>query len=190
VLGGLTAAVTLAFSAPFWLASTRLYPYTFDIALFLLILNLLFSYDQRERLISLFLGTFLLAVCCLESPCSSCPAGRRALPAARAHPERASDDLPLLSLLLVGLAGVVVAIPSCGTRPRTARRSAPWTPSLLQMLQFTFLRELLRWIPRRAGASSSCNCFFHRRSRCFVFTHAFASARPDSSCCSFSSWPA
>ncbi len=180
VLGGLGAAVTLAFCAPFWLASTRLYPYTFDLALFFLILNLLFSYDQRERLFSLFLGVFLLAACCLESPLFFLllPAGGLYLLRALILNEQATT-YRVLGLLLVGLAGTVVATAILwDAATQCASIGALGPRALLSGLQATFLRELLQWIPRSGWSLIFMQLLFPSAIALFVFSSAFRKRTP------------
>lgn len=180
VLGGLGSAVTFAFSAPFWLASTRLYPHMFDLALFFLILNLLFSYDQRERLISLFLGVFLLALCCLESPLFLLllPVGGLFLLRALILNEQATT-YRVFGLLLVGLAGVVTAIAILwNTATHCSSIGALGPRAFLHAFQMTFLREVLLWIPRSGWSLIFLQLLFPSAIALFVFTHAFRKRTP------------
>ena len=68
VIGGLAAAFSLAFTVPFWISATRLLPHCFDLALFLLLVNLVVDFEQRRRRYSLFLATFLSALFAIETP--------------------------------------------------------------------------------------------------------------------------
>lgn len=175
VLGGLGAAAALAFSAPFWLISTRLYPFTFDLALLFLILNLLLSYDQRERLSSLFVGAFLLGACFLESPLFLLllPVGSFFFLRSLILNEQATT-YRVLCLLLVGLAGVVVsgailwnAAGHCASIPIPAPRP------ILRVFVATTLSELAKWVPSFGWSRVFLQLLVPAAIAVFVFTYSF-----------------
>jgi tetratricopeptide (TPR) repeat protein len=175
VLGGLGASIALAFCAPFWLASTRLYPYTFDLMLFFLILNLLISYDQRERLFSMFIGVFLLAACSIESPLFSLllPIGGIFLLRAMIMNEQV-NTYRVLGLLLVGLAGAVVAGAVLWNAAGHCTSIAIPTPrAILRIFQATFMREFMKWVPSYGWSYIFMQLLFPTAIALFVFSFAF-----------------
>lgn len=180
VLGGLAAAFALAFSAPFWLISTRLYPFTFDLALFFLILNLILSYDQRERLSSLFAGAFLLGACCLESPLFLLlmPIGSLILLRSTILNEQATT-YRVLFLLLVGLAGVFVSgailwnsACHCASIPVPALRP------ILHVFSSTILGELAKWVPSFGWSRVFLQLLVPSAIAIFVFSYSFRNRTP------------
>jgi tetratricopeptide (TPR) repeat protein len=180
VLGGLGAAIALAFCAPFWLASTRLYPFTFDLMVFFLILNLLFSYDQRERLFSLFIGVFLLAACSIESPLFTLllPIGGLFLLRSMVMNEQV-NTYRVLGLLLVGLAGLVVAgAVLWDAAGHCASIAIPSPRGILNLFQATFLRELMKWVPSFGWSYIFMQLLFPSAIALFVFSFAFRKRTP------------
>jgi tetratricopeptide (TPR) repeat protein len=175
VLGGLGASLTLAFCAPFWLASTRLYPFTFDLMLFFAILNLLFSYDQRERLFSLFIGAFLLAACSLESPLFLLllPIGGVFLLRSLILNEQATT-YRVLSLLLVGLAGAVVSVAILWVAAdHCSNIIIPAPRPILRVFLATVTSEILKWIPSFGWSFVFMQLLVPSAIALFVFSSAF-----------------
>ena len=175
VLGGLGAALALAFCAPFWLVATRLYPFTFDLMLFFFILNLLFSYDQREQLFSLYLGVFLLAACSVESSLFLLflPIGGLMLLRSMFLNQQATTYKVLFSLL-VGLAGSLVALTFlwkaaalCSAIPIPSPRA------ILRVFQDTLLREAISWIPSYGWSYIFVQVLFPTAIALFVFSFSF-----------------
>ncbi len=180
VLGGLGAAVVLAFCAPFWLASTRLYPFTFDLMLFFFIINLLISYDQSERLISLYLGVFLLAACGVESALFLIllPIGGLLLLRSMILNEQATTFKVLLALL-TGLAGALIA----GTLLWNAAELCTVIPVpsprlILRVFLATVSGELLSWIPRSGWSYVFVQVLFPSAIALFVFSFSFRRRTP------------
>ena len=175
VLGGMGAALALAFSAPFWLVATRLYPFTFDLALLFLILNLLFSYDQRERLFSLFIGSFLLGVCGLESPLFLLllPVGGVFLLRSLILNEQATT-YRVLGLLLVGLAGLVVSGAALWVAAgHCSSILIPAPRPILRVLTATVSSEVIRWIPNFGWSRVFMQLLFPAAIALFVFSYSF-----------------
>ena len=180
VLGGLGATLSLAFSAPFWLASTRLYPYTFDLMLFFLIVNLLISYDQSERLSSLFLGAFLLAVCSVESPLFLLllPIGAAVLVRAMILNEQVTASR-VMGLLLVGLSGAVAAIGVIWLAAHHCTDIATPGPRIvLRVFAYTMLRQLMEWIPSYGWSLVFMQLLFPSALAMFVFSYSFRKRTP------------
>ena len=180
VFGGLGAASALAFSAPFWLASTRLYPFTFDLMLFFFILNLLLSYDQRGRLSSLFFGAFLLAACSVESPLFLLllPIGVLFLIRVMILNDHATS-YKVMRVILMGLAGAVVA--GLLLWQTAAHCSAIATPALRPILSVflsTVLHELIRWIPSFGWSHIFVQFLFPVAISIFVFSYSFHRRTP------------
>ncbi len=175
VLGGLGAAVALAFCAPFWLVSTRLYPFTFDLMLFFTILNLLVSYDQRERLMSLFLGAFLLAACCVESPLFLLllPIGGLFLLRSMILNQQATA-FKVLTALLMGMAGALIA---CAALWKAAELcsviAVPAPRPILRVFQATVMQEAISWIPSYGWSYIFVQVLFPTAIALFVFTFSF-----------------
>jgi len=175
VLGGLGAAIALAFSAPFWLASTRLYPYTFDLMLFFLIVNLLISYDQSERLVSFFLSAFLLTVCSVESPLFLLllPIGGAVLVRAMILNEQVTASR-VMGLLLVGLSGTVVALGVLWLAAFHCTAIAiPAPRPILRVFTLTMLRQLVEWVPSFGWSFVFMQLLFPASLALFVFSCSF-----------------
>ncbi|MEI7899402.1 MAG: tetratricopeptide repeat protein [bacterium] len=175
VLGGLGAAVVLAFCAPFWMVSTRLYPFTFDLMLFFFIINLVISYDQRERLFSLYLGVFLLAACSVESALFLLllPISSLLLLRSMILNEQATF-YKVLFAFLVGLAGTLIAgvllwkaAALCSAIPIPAPRI------ILRIFQATLFREILSWIPRFGWSYVFVQVLFPTAIALFVLAFSF-----------------
>ena len=180
VLGGLGAACVLAFSAPFWIVSTRFYPFTFDLLFFLVILNLLVSYDQCGRLYTLFLGVFLLAAFSVESPLFLLllPVGGGVLFRSMILNDHATTG-KVLSAMLFGLCGFFLALfflwqvaGTCEAIPIPALRP------ILRVFQETIVSELVRWIPSFGWSYVFVQLLFPSALAVFVFSSSFRSRTP------------
>ncbi|MDD4019979.1 MAG: DUF2723 domain-containing protein, partial [Kiritimatiellae bacterium] len=180
VLGGLCGALALAFCAPFWLVATRLFPFTFELALFFIITNLLISYDQSARLSSLFLGAFLLTACSVESLLFLLllPIGGAFLLRSLILNEHATLYKTLFVVLL-GLAGAVLACVVlwqastwCAAIPIPAARL------ILREFQDTVLREISGWIPSYGWSYIFMQLLFPSALAFFVFSFSFHKRTP------------
>ncbi len=180
VLGGLGAASALAFSAPFWLASTRLFPFTFDLMLFFFILNLLLSYDQRGNLVSLFIGNFLLTACCVESPLFLLllPIGGLFLTRAMILNGHATT-YKVLSVILIGLAGYILAgLLLWQTAKHCAAITIPAFRPIADVFLSTNLQELIRWIPSFGWSYVFVQFLFPAAISIFIFSYSFRRRTP------------
>ena len=175
VLGGLGAAVVLAFCAPFWTVATRLYPFTFDLMLFFLIINLLVSYDQRERLFSLYVGVFLLAACSVESALFLLLLAIGGLFLLRSMIlNQQATTYKVLFAVLVGLAGTLVAgtllwktAALCSEIPHPAARP------ILRVFLATLQSEIIGWIPSFGWSYIFVQVLFPTAIALFVFSFSF-----------------
>jgi tetratricopeptide (TPR) repeat protein len=180
VLGGLGAASVLAFCGPFWLVSTRLYPFAFDLMLFFLIINLMISYDQRGNLLSLFAGVLLLAACCVESPLFLLllPVGSLCLLRSMLLNGQATTS-KVLAVVLTGLAGLVLAgffvwqaAEVCAAIPTPAPRP------ILRVFLETVRGELFRWIPSFGWSYVFVQFLFPAAIASFVYSQSFRRRTP------------
>jgi predicted Zn-dependent protease len=180
VLGGLGAAVALAFCAPFWLVATRLYPFTFDLMLFFFISNLIFSYDQSERLFSLYFCVFLLAACSIESALFLIllPIGGLLLLRAMLLNQQATTYKVLFSLL-AGLAGAAAAVALLWKAAALCSEIPYLSPRLiLRVFQATVFRELLSWVPSFGWSYIFVQVLFPSAIALFVFAFSFRKRTP------------
>ena len=181
VLGGLGAALVLAFCAPFWLAATRLYPYTFDLMLFFLIINLLISYDQSEQLFSLFLGVFLLTSCSIESPLFLLlllPVGCLFLLRSIILNEQVSTSR-VLSVMLVGLSGAVVGVAILWKAAfHCSAIAVPSPRHVLHVFCSTLASEAAKWVPSFGWSYLFMQLLFPAAIAVFVFSYAFKKRTP------------
>ena len=180
VLGGIGAALVLAFCAPFWLVATRLYPFTFDLMLFFLIINLLISYDQSERLLSLFLGVFLLAAFSVESPLFLLllPVGGFFLLRALVLNEQVTTS-KVLGILLVGLSGAIVAVAVLWrAAAHCAVIAVPAPRPILRVFVTTLVSEATKWIPSFGWSYVFMQVLFPAAIALFVFSYAFKKRTP------------
>lgn len=67
VAGGCAAALALAFSVPFWMASTHLQYQVFDLLLILAVMRLLCVYLEKDSAAALFASAFLFGLAAVES---------------------------------------------------------------------------------------------------------------------------
>ncbi|MDD4101033.1 MAG: DUF2723 domain-containing protein [Kiritimatiellae bacterium] len=175
VLGGLGAASALAFCAPFWLTATRLYPYAFDLMLFLLIINLFVSYDQRGGLWTLFLGVFLLSVCITESSLFLILAPVGGLLLLRALILNGQATMyNILFAIIISLAGVTLSLlilwdaaSYCAAIPIPAPRP------ILNAYTQTVMQEVLSWVPSFGWSYVFVQVLFPSSIALFVFSHSF-----------------
>ncbi len=175
VLGGLGAASVLAFCAPFWLVSTRLYPYSFDLLLFLLIVNLFISYDQRGGLWALLCGVLLLSVCITESTLFILLAPVGGLLILRTMILNGQATIHnILFAILIGLSGLTISLFILWDA--AAYCIAVTTPSprlILNAYTQTLLREILSWIPSFGWSYAFVQVLFPSSIALFVFSHSF-----------------
>lgn len=175
IIGGVGAAMALAFSAPFWLVSTRLYPHTFDLALFFLIANLLVSYDQYGHSLYLFAGTFLLAACVVESPLFILLALAGGFFLLRSmNLSGQATTYRVTGVVLIGIAGGLTALfflwqasAHCAAIPIPAIRP------ILNVYYPTVLREVIQWVPGYGWSFIFVQILFPVAISFFVFSHAF-----------------
>jgi len=180
MLGALGASIALAFCGPFWFASTRLLPYTFDLMLFFLILNTIISYDQKARTATLLLSVFLLAICSVESGIFLilAPVGVLILYRSMKLSEQFTMGR-LLLCIIIGLVGAVIAAlflwnaaGHCATIPTPAPRP------ILNVFQMTLTKEIFSWIPR-FGWSRIFVFFIMPLVLAFaIFSHSFRIRKP------------
>lgn len=175
ILGGVGAAATFAFSAPIWLAATHFYPYTFDVMLLFIIVNLLIDYDQMERSISLFLSVFLLAVCSVESPLFLLllPIGIGVVFYDLVQNEQMTTA-KVLSVLLVGFSGAVVAGSLLWLAATQCNAIAiPAIRPILHVFFTTLLTEANQWIPGWGWSYISVELILPIIIALYVFMFAF-----------------
>jgi len=180
VLGGLGGASILAFCAPFWLVATRLYPYTFDLMLVFLIANLLISYDQSERLFSLFASFFLLTACCVESPLLLLllPIGSLFLLRSLVLNEQVSAA-KILGILMIGISGAAVAVLILwSAAAHCASIAVPAPRPILRVFLATQTAEVSRWVPSYGWSHIFMQVLFPTAIALFVFAFAFRKRTP------------
>lgn len=179
-LGGMGAAIVFAFSGPFWIAATRLYPFAFDLALFFLLLNLLIAYDQKAHPFFLFASAFLLAVCCVESPLFLLllPVGSGFLLRSLLLNEHATF-YRTLAVVLTGLTGFLTggtllwrASALCAAIPIPAPRP------ILNVLTATMLDELAGWVPSFGWSYTFMQLLLPCAIALFIFAFSFRKRTP------------
>lgn len=180
VLGGLGAASVLAFCAPFWLVATRLYPFTFDLMLAFLIINLMISYDQSGRLSMFFLSLFLLAACSVESPLFLLlfPVGLLFLLRALTLNGQATTYKVLFALLTLLAGGLAAAWLLWDAAAHCAAIPVPAPRPILLVFKATVFRELVRWIPSYGWSYTFVQLLFPAAIAFFVFSNAFRRRTP------------
>ncbi len=175
VLGGLGAASVLAFCAPFWLTATRLYPYSFDLLLFLLIVNLFISYDQRGGLWSLFAGVFLLSVCLTESTLFLilAPVGGLLLLRTLILNDQATM-YNILFAILISLAGLTLSLLILWNAAAYSNAVAiPAPRPILNAYTKTVFSEIVSWIPSFGWSHAFVQVLFPSSIALYVFSHSF-----------------
>ncbi len=112
-LGGLTAAITLMFSAPFWRAATSLHPYPFDLLLALIAIDQIVRYAYSAHLGNGVLAVFLFGALTLEWPVFLllAPIVAATVIFYAARREQLTESV-LFLMLISGLSGIVAAIAS------------------------------------------------------------------------------
>ena len=175
VLAGLGSAAILAFCPPFWLAATRLYPFTFDLTLLFAIINLIISYDQRERPTSLFAGVFLLTVCSIESPLFLIllPVGFIFLLRSLVLNEQLSTS-KVLGILLISLSGAIIALGLLWhASANCAAIVMPAPRPILRVYISTLIAEVAQWIPSFGWSHAFVEVLFPTAIAPFVFSYGF-----------------
>lgn len=180
IMGAFGASAVLAFCGPFWFAATRLHPFTFDLMLLFLILNLIISYDQKERIHSLLGAVFLLAACSVESGLFLllAPVGTLLLYRSMKLSEQFTTGRVLVCIL-AGLAGGVCAIvilwnaaTHCAAIPIPAPRP------ILAVFQETVTSDMLAWIPRFGWSRIFVMVLLPVITAFFVFAYSFRIRKP------------
>lgn len=180
IMGAFGASAFLAFSGPFWFTATRLYPYTFDLMLLFMILNLIISYDQKEKLLTLLLTVFLLAACSVESAVflALAPIGILVLYRSMKLSEQFTMGRVLLCIIS-GIAGTTLALfilwnaaGHCLNIPIPAPRP------ILQLFQKTIIRDALTLIPRFGWSRIFVLFVLPVATAFFVFAYSFRIRKP------------
>lgn len=180
ILGALGAAAVLAFSGPFWFAATRLYPYTFDLMLFFLVINLVISYDQKGRSLALLAAIFLLATCSVESAIFLilAPVGVLFLYRSMKLSEQFTTGNVLLCII-VGLAGSALAMVILWNAASWCINiEKPALRPLLNVFQATMISEVSSWIPRYGWSRIFVLLLLPSILAFFVFGHSFTIRKP------------
>ena len=175
IIGGIGTAMAFAFSAPFWIASTRFYPYTFDLALFFLIVNLLISYDQYGRSANLLAGAFLMAACATESPLFLLLALFGGLFLLRAmNLNEHATTYRVMGLVLVGIAGGLTSLfVLWQASTHCAAIAIPAIRPILNAYYPTVLREITQWVPGFGWSYIFVQLLFPVAISFFVFSRSF-----------------
>lgn len=179
VLGGLATATVLAFTAPFWLVSTRLYPQAFHLMLFLMIINMLLTYLHTGSSFALFPVVLLLTATCLEHPLFLIllPVGGFFLLRTMEDNEQLAMHR-MLGVIMVGIAGLLVALTclykaaaSCELITSASDRL------LLSTYGATLLKNIISWIPSYGWSYTFVLFLFPSAIALYVFTNAFHGRR-------------
>ena len=180
IMGAFGASAVLAFSGPFWFTATRLYPHTFDLMLLFMILNLIISYDQKEKLLTLLLAVFLLAACSVESAIflALAPIGILVLYRSMKLSEQFTMGRVLLCIIS-GIAGTALALfilwnaaVHCINIPIPAPRP------ILQLFQETIIRDALSLVPRFGWSRIFVLFVLPVATAFFVFAYSFRIRKP------------
>lgn len=179
ILGGLATATMLAFTAPFWLVSTRLYPHAFHLMLFLMIINMLLSYLYTGSSFVLFPVVLLLTATCLEHPLFLI-----LLPIAGFILIRTMKDNEqltmhrMLGIILVGIAGFLVALTCLNKAADYCELITSKSGRLLlSTFSSTLLNNIVSWIPSYGWIYTFMLFLFPAAIALFVFTNAFHGRR-------------
>jgi len=180
IMGAFGASAVLAFCGPFWFSATRLYPYTFDLLLLFLLLNLVISYDQKEKIFSLIAAVFLLAACSVESVLFLILAPVCALVLYRSM--KLSEQFTtgrVLLCIIAGLAGGTLAIVVlwnaagyCLNIPIPAARP------ILNVFKITMLSDAAAWIPRFGWSRIFALLLLPSTLAFFLFAYSFKIRKP------------
>jgi hypothetical protein len=179
VLGGLATATVLAFTAPFWLVSTRLYPHAFHLMLLLMIINMLLTYLHTGSSFVLFPVVFLLTATCLEHPLFLIllPIGGFFLLRTMKDNEQLAMHR-MLGVVMVGITGFLIAL-AC--LYKAAGHCELITSASNRLLLTTFLTTLLNnvvaWIPSYGWSFTFVLFLFPSAIALYVFTNAFHGRR-------------
>ncbi|MFA7171873.1 MAG: hypothetical protein WC340_00420 [Kiritimatiellia bacterium] len=180
ILGALGASAALAFSGPFWFTATRLYPHTFDLMLFFLVLNLVISYDQTGRSLTLLAAIFLLATCSVESALFLilAPIGILFLYRSMKLSEQFTTGKVLLCII-AGLSGSALAVVLLWNAASwCVNIEIPALRPLLNVFQATMLSEVAGWIPRYGWSRIFVLLLLPSILAFFVFGHSFTIRKP------------
>jgi len=179
VLGGLATATVLAFTAPFWLASTRLYPHAFHLMLVLLILNLLLTYFHTGSSFALFQVILLLTATCLENPLFLLllPVGGFFLLKTMEDNEQLAMHR-MLGVIMVAIAGLLMAI-TClyKAAPYCVQITSASNRLLLATYGSTLLANILEWIPGYDWSYMVALFLLPSAIALYIFTKAFHGQR-------------
>lgn len=180
IMGAFGASSVLAFCGPFWFSATRLYPYTFDLMLLFLILNLIISYDQKEKLFSLLAAVFLLAACSVESALFLILAliGVLVLYRSMKLSEQFTTGRVLLCII-AGLAGGAVAIVILwNAAEHCLNIPIPSPRPILNVFKETIDNDALSWIPRFGWSRIFVLLILPLITAFFVFAQSFRIRKP------------
>lgn len=179
VLGGLAAATVLAFTAPFWLVSTRLYPHAFHLMLLLMIINMLLTYLHTVSSFVLFPVVLLLTATCLEHPLFLIilPIGGFFLLRTMKENEQLAMHR-MLGVVMVAITGFLIAL-ACVYK--AASHCELITSASSRLLLSTFLSTLsntiISWIPSYGWSFTFVLFLFPAAIALYVFTNAFHGRR-------------
>lgn len=180
IMGAFGASSFLAFCGPFWFTATRLFPYTFDLMLLFIILNLIISYDQKEKMLTLLLTVFLLAACSVESAVflALAPIGILVLYRSMKLSEQFTMGRVLLCIIS-GIAGMTLALfilwnaaEHCLNIPIPAPRP------ILELFQKTIISDALSLIPRFGWSRIFVLFLMPVATAFFVFAYSFRIRKP------------
>jgi len=180
ILGAFGASAVLAFCGPFWFAATRLYPYTFDLLLLLLLLNLVISYDQKEKLFTLLAALFLLAACSVESALFLILAPVCVLFLYRSM--KLSEQFTtgrVLLCIIAGLAGGTLAVAILWNAAGYCLNiEIPAPRPILNVFNATMLNDATSWIPRFGWSRIFVLLLLPATLAFFVFAYSFKIRKP------------
>lgn len=179
VLGGLATAMVLAFTAPFWLVSTRLYPQAFHLMLVLLIFNLLLTYFHTGSSFALFPAILLLTATCLESPVFLIllPVGGFFLLKTMKDNEQLAMHR-MLGVIMVAIAGILMAVTSLyKAAPYCEEITSASNRLLLATYGSTLLSNILDWMPGYDWSYMVALFLLPAAIALYVFTKAFHGQR-------------
>ncbi len=180
ILGAFGASAVLAFCGPFWFAATRLYPYTFDLMLLFLVVNLVISYDQKERIFSLLAAVFLLAACSVESALFLIMAPVCVLFLYRSM--KLSEQFTtgrVLLCIIAGLAGGALAVAILWNAAGYCLNiEIPAPRPILSVFTTTMLNDATSWIPRFGWSRIFVLLLLPATLAFFVFSYSFKIRKP------------
>ena len=179
VLGGLATAIVLAFTAPFWLASTRLYPHAFHLMLFLMIINMLLTYLHTGSSFALFPVVLLLTATCLETPLFLIllpVAGFFLIQTMKENEQLAMHRM--LGVIMVGIAGFLVSLTClCKAASHCELITNASNRLLLSTFGATLFKNIISWIPSYGWSYTFVLFLFPAAIALFVFTNVFHGRR-------------